>query len=228
MKLGVVQQLSLGLAVALGAAVDLAAQAPPPTSIRVTDDIPGRDAPAAQQPAPAAPTARPPVARPVVDPAGRGVPQGRPRGGRRADARLGRRGPVVAPLARRGRGPAAGDPDGRWRRRLRRQVHGRPQGDRQSERELLHDAELHRGLLWSLARREGAVSSHKTSGGRTPRGTGCSGPPPASVCSRAGGFPSSRSCAMQSHANRLADRERDASGHGVRRLVLPMASILPS
>ncbi len=70
MKLGVVQQLSLGLAVALGAAVDLAAQAPPPTSIRVTGGgSPGRDAPAAQQPAPAAPTARPPVARPVVDPA---------------------------------------------------------------------------------------------------------------------------------------------------------------
>ena len=46
----------------------LAAQAPPPTSIRVTGGAsPGRDAAGAQQPATAAPAARPPVARPVVD-----------------------------------------------------------------------------------------------------------------------------------------------------------------
>jgi cytochrome c oxidase cbb3-type subunit 3 len=73
MRIGVAPRLSLGLATALCAAVGLAAQAPPPTSIRVNPGAPpGRDAAAAQQPAPApataaAPAARPPVARPVVD-----------------------------------------------------------------------------------------------------------------------------------------------------------------
>lgn len=70
MRIGVVQQLSLGLAAALCAAVGLAAQAPPPTSIRVTPGSAGRDAAPPQQPAPATPAtpaARPPVARPVVD-----------------------------------------------------------------------------------------------------------------------------------------------------------------
>jgi cytochrome c oxidase cbb3-type subunit III len=67
MRIGEVQQLSLGLAAALCAAVGLAAQTPPPTSIRVTGGAPPGDAAAAQQPAPAAPAARPPVARPVVD-----------------------------------------------------------------------------------------------------------------------------------------------------------------
>lgn len=67
MKIGVVQQLSLGLTAALCTAVGLAAQAQPPTSIRVTGGAPGRDAAAPQQPATAAPAARPPVARPVVD-----------------------------------------------------------------------------------------------------------------------------------------------------------------
>jgi mono/diheme cytochrome c family protein len=67
MRIGVAQQLSLGLAAALCAAAGLAAQAPP-TSIRVTGGgPPGTDAAAAQQPATAAPAARPPVARPVVD-----------------------------------------------------------------------------------------------------------------------------------------------------------------
>jgi cytochrome c oxidase cbb3-type subunit III len=68
MKLGVVQQLSLGLTAALCAAVGLAAQAPPPTSIRVNPGgTAGRDAAAPQQPATATPAVRPPVARPVVD-----------------------------------------------------------------------------------------------------------------------------------------------------------------
>jgi cytochrome c oxidase cbb3-type subunit III len=69
MKLGVVHQLSLGLAAALCVAVGLAAQAPPPTSIRVTGGgQPAGDAAAPpQQPPAAPPAARPPVARPVVD-----------------------------------------------------------------------------------------------------------------------------------------------------------------
>jgi cytochrome c oxidase cbb3-type subunit III len=68
MRIGVVQKLSLGLAAAMCAAVGLAAQAPPPTSIRVTGGgSPSRDAAAPQQPAPAPPAVRPPVARPVVD-----------------------------------------------------------------------------------------------------------------------------------------------------------------
>jgi cytochrome c oxidase cbb3-type subunit III len=67
MRIGVVQQLALGLAAALCAAVGLSAHAPP-TSSRVTGGgSPDRDAAAAQQPATAAPAVRPPVARPVVD-----------------------------------------------------------------------------------------------------------------------------------------------------------------
>jgi mono/diheme cytochrome c family protein len=54
MKIGVAQQLSIGLAAALCAAVGLAAQAP-------------ATPPAAQAPAAPSPAARPPIGRPVVD-----------------------------------------------------------------------------------------------------------------------------------------------------------------